>query len=44
MRALAGFEKALGSEHKSTLRTVHNLGVLYQDQDKSTREKLKICT
>jgi tetratricopeptide (TPR) repeat protein len=31
-RALAGREKALGPEHKSTLDTVNNLGVLYRDQ------------
>ncbi|KAG9747968.1 purine and uridine phosphorylase, partial [Aureobasidium melanogenum] len=31
-RALAGYEKALGSEHTSTLDTVNNLGNLYADQ------------
>ena len=31
-RALAGFENALGPEHASTLRTVRNLGKLYQCQ------------
>ena len=30
--ALAGYEKALGSEHTSTLSTVNNLGLLYTDQ------------
>ncbi|KAF8219310.1 hypothetical protein L208DRAFT_1190950, partial [Tricholoma matsutake] len=30
--ALAGYEKALGPEHTSTLRTVNNLGKLYADQ------------
>ena len=30
--ALAGFEKALGTEHTSTLKTVNNLGALYADQ------------
>ena len=29
---LAGFEKAWGPEHTSTLDTVNNLGVLYQTQ------------
>jgi Tetratricopeptide repeat len=33
-RALAGSEKALGPDHTSTLRTVHNLGLLYGDQGK----------
>jgi Tetratricopeptide repeat len=33
-RALAGYEKALGPEHTSTLGTVHGLGVLYSDQGK----------
>src|SRR5260221_232550 len=31
-RALAGYEKALGHEHTSTLNTVNNLGLLYADQ------------
>jgi len=31
-RALAGYEEALGPDHKSTLNTVHNLGNLYADQ------------
>ena len=31
-RALQGYEKALGRDHKSTLRTVDNLGRLYYDQ------------
>lgn len=35
-RALAGKEKALGSDHMSTLNTVNNHGILYSD-----REKLK---
>ena len=34
VRALAGYEKALGPEHTSTLRTVNNLGNLYSDQGK----------
>ncbi|KAJ5908501.1 hypothetical protein N7495_001183 [Penicillium taxi] len=34
MRALAGYEKALGSDHTSTLLTVNNLGLLYSDQGK----------
>jgi tetratricopeptide (TPR) repeat protein len=33
-RALHGKEKALGTEHTSTLQTVNNLGVLYSDQGK----------
>ncbi|KAI9776252.1 MAG: hypothetical protein M1839_000486 [Geoglossum umbratile] len=31
-RALAGYEKALGPDHTSTLDTVNNLGGLYSDQ------------
>jgi tetratricopeptide (TPR) repeat protein len=31
-RALAGYEKAWGPEHTSTLDTVNNLGNLYRDQ------------
>jgi tetratricopeptide (TPR) repeat protein len=34
VRALAGYEKALGPDHTSTLLTVHNLGLLYADQGK----------
>jgi tetratricopeptide (TPR) repeat protein len=34
LRALAGYEKALGAEHMSTLTTVNNLGSLYQKQSK----------
>jgi tetratricopeptide (TPR) repeat protein len=30
-RALAGYEKALGPDHISTLQTVNNLGALYAD-------------
>ena len=33
-RALQGCEKALGTEHTSTLNTVNNLGDLYQNQGK----------
>jgi len=33
-RALAGYEKALGPNHTSTLDTVNNLGLLYRDQGK----------
>jgi tetratricopeptide (TPR) repeat protein len=33
-QALQGSEKALGTEHTSTLDTVHNLGHLYADQGK----------
>ena len=35
-RALDGYEKALGSEHTSTLGTINNLGNLYKDQGKLT--------
>jgi tetratricopeptide (TPR) repeat protein len=34
VRALAGYEKALGADHTSTLSTVHNLGLLYADEGK----------
>jgi Tetratricopeptide repeat len=34
VRALAGYEKALGPDHTSTLLTVHSLGYLYGDQGK----------
>ena len=33
-RDLHGYEKALGTEHTSTLTTVNNLGLLYADQGK----------
>ncbi|KAJ5642644.1 hypothetical protein N7490_006644 [Penicillium lividum] len=33
-RALAGYEKALGPDHTSTLNTVNNLRNLYSDQGK----------
>lgn len=33
-RALAGYEKALGAGHTSTLYIINNLGVVYQDQGK----------
>jgi tetratricopeptide (TPR) repeat protein len=33
-RALAGFEKALGADHTSTLESVDNLGILYWEQGK----------
>jgi tetratricopeptide (TPR) repeat protein len=33
-RALQGYEKALGAEHTSTLRTVSALGILYHNQGK----------
>jgi hypothetical protein len=33
-RALAGYEKAWGPDHTSTLSMVNNLGSLYADQDK----------
>jgi len=34
IRALAGFEKAIGPDHKVALGTVYNLGCLYADQGK----------
>jgi tetratricopeptide (TPR) repeat protein len=34
LRALAGYEKALGPNHTLTLHTVHHLGMLYSDQGK----------
>jgi tetratricopeptide (TPR) repeat protein len=33
-RALAGYKKALGPDHTSTLNTVNNLGLLYFNQGK----------
>jgi len=33
-RALAGFEKALGPDHSSTLRVVNSLGMSYSKQGK----------
>jgi len=38
-RALAGYEKALGPDHTSTLNTVNNLGTLYADQGKLDEAK-----
>jgi hypothetical protein len=34
LRALLGWEKALGAEHTLTLKTINNLGILYADQGK----------
>ena len=34
IRALQGYEEALGPKHTSTLDTVNNLGILYTDQGK----------
>jgi tetratricopeptide (TPR) repeat protein len=34
VRALRGYEKALGAEHMSALNTVNSLGNLYKDQGK----------
>jgi len=31
-RALAGYEKAWGPDHTSTLNTANNLGILYEIQ------------
>ena len=39
VRALAGYEKALGPDHTSTLNTVNNLGNLYSDQGKLDKAK-----
>jgi tetratricopeptide (TPR) repeat protein len=36
IRALRGYEEALGPDHTSTLDTVHNLGNLYKEQGKLT--------
>jgi tetratricopeptide (TPR) repeat protein len=33
-RALAGYEKTLGPEHRATLKMVKNLSTLYADQGK----------
>ena len=33
-RALEGYERTWGPEHTSTLGTVNNLAVLYEDQGK----------
>ncbi|KAK4232855.1 hypothetical protein C8A03DRAFT_19946, partial [Achaetomium macrosporum] len=38
-RAPQGYEKALGRDHTSTLRTVHNLGALYSDQGRPRRKR-----
>ena len=43
IRALQGYEKALGPKHISTLQTVNNLGLLYADQGKlAEAEKMYI--
>jgi tetratricopeptide (TPR) repeat protein len=43
IRALQGYEEALGPDHTSTLDTFHNLGVLYRDQGKlAEAEKMYI--
>lgn len=34
LHVLVGKEKTLGPEHTSTLETIHNLGLLYREQDK----------
>ncbi|KAH8807443.1 hypothetical protein F5884DRAFT_899840 [Xylogone sp. PMI_703] len=39
IRALQGYEKALGPDHISTLNTVNNLGSLYHNQDKLAEAK-----
>lgn len=42
MRALAGYEKALGPEHTSTLDTVYNLGDLYRAQGQAGRGRANV--
>jgi tetratricopeptide (TPR) repeat protein len=39
LRALVGYEKALGHDHALTLETVHNLGNLYYSQGKLAEAK-----
>jgi len=39
-RALAGYEKAWGPVHTSTLSTVNNLGLLYADQGRLTEAEM----
>ena len=34
MRTVRGYEKAWGAEYTSTLDTINNLGILYEDQTK----------
>ena len=38
-RALAGYERALGPDHTSTIDTINNLGILYSDQGKIDEAK-----
>ncbi|KAF3078608.1 hypothetical protein TWF102_003307, partial [Orbilia oligospora] len=33
-RALAGYEKTLGKDHPSTLSTIHNIAVVFDNQGK----------
>jgi tetratricopeptide (TPR) repeat protein len=42
LRALDGYEKALGRDHKSILSTVNNLGALYKDQGRLTEAELML--
>ena len=37
---MAGYEKALGPKHTSTLTKVHNLGMLYESQGKVAEEAM----
>ena len=39
-RALAGYEKAMGPEHTSTLNTVKYLGILYVNQGRLKDAKM----
>ncbi|KAI4086028.1 MAG: hypothetical protein L6R37_008451, partial [Teloschistes peruensis] len=43
MRALKGYEKAWGAEHTSTLDTVNNLGLLYENQAKMAEAEETVC-
>jgi hypothetical protein len=46
VQVLQDYEKAMGPEHTSTLRTINNLSLLYADQGK-TKAKLDMdgsCT
>src|ERR1700761_7977536 len=43
LRALAGYEKALGLHRRSTLGTVNHLGGLYRNQGKLDKAEQIIC-
>jgi hypothetical protein len=42
-RALAGYEKALGRDHKSTLDTAYNMAKLMEKQDYPSTTKESQC-